>query len=149
MTNCCGDMAGLFCVKRAGGAFADSTEPTMPSANITAQHERRRAIRPAFEDVRTTRFLTDRMQIQALNQPEQVILIRRITQTNLQPFRFWLTRFGVEDLKFADQRLYLFRSSKHSNIRLSNSASNERAFALYCAALRLVHASPFGLRHWR
>jgi len=43
------------------------------------------------------------MQIQPFDKPQQMILIRRIAQTNPQPPRFWLTRFGVQNSEFAGQ----------------------------------------------
>jgi hypothetical protein len=48
------------------------------------------------------------VQIQPLNQFEQMVLVRRITQTNAQPFGLWLTWSLVENVKFAGQSIYLF-----------------------------------------
>ena len=47
--------------------------------------------------------MADRVQIQALNQLQEVVLVRRITQANAQPFGFGLTWFGAENSKFAGQ----------------------------------------------
>lgn len=55
----------------------------MASADVASQHERRRAIRPAFENIRAAGFLTDGVEIQALNQLENVVLVGRIAQTDL------------------------------------------------------------------
>ncbi len=54
----------------------------MSRADIAAEHECRGAIRPALEDVRTFCFLTNRVQVQALNQVEQMVLIGWIAQAN-------------------------------------------------------------------
>ncbi len=75
----------------------------MPGANVAAQHKGCGPISPAFKDIRTLRFLTNSVQIQSLNQLQQVILIRRIAQTNSQPLWFWLTWFGIENSKLAGQ----------------------------------------------
>jgi len=48
------------------------------------------------------------MKVEPLNQLEQMVLIRRIAQTNAQPFRLWLTRLWVENVKFAGQLIYPF-----------------------------------------
>src|ERR1700716_278751 len=95
------DMPGFFRIEDAGLAFTHSTETAVSRADIAAQHERRGPIRPALENVWALRFLADSVQVQSLNQLEQMILIRRIAQTNPQPFRFRLTRFGVQNSEFA------------------------------------------------
>jgi hypothetical protein len=52
------------------------------------------------------------MQIQAVNELEHVVLVRRIAQTNLEPLRLWLPRFGIADyFKFTRQNVF---SSGHS-----------------------------------
>ena len=73
----------------------------MASADVAAQHERRRAIGPALKNVRALRFLADRVQIQTLDQLEQMILVRRIAELDAQPFRLRLARFLIEYSKFA------------------------------------------------
>jgi hypothetical protein len=66
----------------------------MARADVSAQHERRRSVRPAFEDVWTTGFLTDGVQVQALNQFQNIVLIGGIAQPDFQPFGLGLSRFG-------------------------------------------------------
>ncbi len=63
----------------------------MTRADVAAEHERRGAIRPALKNVRAARFLTNGVQVEALDQFENLVLIRRIAQTNPQPFGLWLT----------------------------------------------------------
>jgi hypothetical protein len=75
----------------------------MTRTDVATEHERGGAIRPALKDVRTLGFLTNRVQVQTLDQLEQMVLVRRIAQTNPQPFGLWLTRFLVENLKLAGQ----------------------------------------------
>src|SRR5690242_16176962 len=94
------NVAWFVHIERAWRAFANRAKAAMPCANVAAQHERRRAIRPALENVWALCFLTNRVQVQALDQLQQMILIRRIAQTNPQPIRFRLTRFGIEYSKF-------------------------------------------------
>jgi hypothetical protein len=61
------------------------------------------------------------MQVQALNQLEQMVLIGRIAEAYPQPIGLWLTRFGVQDSKFAGQVFVcLLFEQKHSSIRVSN-----------------------------
>ena len=111
----------FFRIERLRLSFTDSAESAMASANVSAQHKCRRAIRPAFENVRALRFLTDCVEIQSLNQLQQVVLIRGVAETNLEPIGFWLTRCGVENSKFAGQVSYLkLCLQKHSSIRVSN-----------------------------
>src|SRR5438132_10862173 len=105
MTHGFGNVVRLFAIKRAWLAFAHGAKATMPSADVAAQHERRRAIGPALKDVRAACFLADSVKVQPFDQLQQVILIRRITQTNPQPLRLRLSRRLVvaDDSKFARQ----------------------------------------------
>jgi hypothetical protein len=57
----------------------------MARADVAAEHEGGGAVRPTLEDIRAARFLTDRVQIQPLDQIEHMILIRRVADANLQP----------------------------------------------------------------
>ena len=66
----------------------------MPGADVSAQHEGRRPVRPAFEDVWTTCFLTDGVQVQALNQFQNIVLIGGVAQPDFQPLGLGLSRFG-------------------------------------------------------
>src|SRR4051812_44682183 len=75
MTHGFGDVARLILIKRAGLAFADGTESAMARADVAREHEGRCSIRPALEDVRTPRFLTHGVQVQAFDQLENMILI--------------------------------------------------------------------------
>ena len=129
-----GDVAGFFRVERTRLTFADSTETAMARADVTTQHERCGAIGPTLKNVWATRLLAYGVKIQTLNQLEQVVLIRRIAQANAQPIRFGLTRFRVQDSKFARQVMVDLSFAKHSSIRVCNSASNERS----CAILRRI-----------
>jgi hypothetical protein len=108
MANCFRDMTWFIRVELSGFAFANRAKPAVTRADVAAQHESSGAIRPAFKDVRALRFLTNRVQVQPLDQLEQVVLIRWVTQPNAQPLRLWLTRFLVENVKFAGQSIYLF-----------------------------------------
>ena len=101
MTHGLGHVLWFVRVERAWGAFAYRTEAAMARADIAAQHESRRAIRPALKDVRALRFLTDSVQVQPFDQLQQMVLVRRIAETNPQPLRFGLTRFLIEYSKFA------------------------------------------------
>src|SRR4051794_20368687 len=96
MTHRLRDVLRFLAVKYARSTLADRAEAAMPSADVAAQHEGRRAIGPALKNIRALRFLTDRVQIQTFDQLEQMILVRRIAQLDAQPIRLRLTRFLIE-----------------------------------------------------
>src|SRR5438034_94729 len=98
-----GNVTRLFGIERARCAFAYRAKPAVSRADVAAEHECRCAIRPTLKNVGTFRFLTNRVQVQALNQVEQMVLIGWIAQTNPQPLGFRLTWFGVQNLKFSGQ----------------------------------------------
>jgi hypothetical protein len=77
------DMPRFFRVERSRFSFADRTEAAVARANVAAEHEGSRAIRPAFENIGTACFLADSVQVQSLNQLQNVVLIGRIAQSNL------------------------------------------------------------------
>src|SRR6185436_16225059 len=95
MTNGLAHVSRFVRIQRAGSALAHCAEPAVPRANVSTQHERGGAIRPALEDVWAPRFLADRVQVQTLNQLQQMVLIRRIAKANPQPLRLWLAWFGI------------------------------------------------------
>jgi hypothetical protein len=83
-------MANGFCyvsrfvrIERARLPFANGTEPTVARADVAAEHESRSSIRPAFEDVWATGFLTNRVKVEALDQLQNVVLIGRIAKPDL------------------------------------------------------------------
>ena len=95
MTHSLCDVAGLVGVERPRRAFTNRAEPAMARADIPAEHKGSSPVSPAFEDVRAPRFLTNRVQVQTLNQLQQMILVGRIAQTNAQPFGLRLAGLGV------------------------------------------------------
>src|SRR5437868_5260960 len=103
MPHCFGNVTRLLWIEGARCPLAYCAKSAMTGTDVAAQHKGRSPISPALEDVWAPCFLTNRMQIQALNQVEQMVLIGWIAQTNPQPSGFWLTRFGVQNLKFAAQ----------------------------------------------
>jgi hypothetical protein len=107
--NSFGDVAWLFLVETSWLSFANSTKATVPCTNVSSKHESRGAIRPAFEDVWTASFLANRVEIQSFNQLKDIVLVRRVTEADSQPFGFWLTDFLIvrDDRKFAGQLIYL------------------------------------------
>ena len=98
-------MARFFRIERAGHSLADRAEAAMPRADVAAEHERRGAIRPALKNVWATGFLANSVQVQALDQLQYVVLVRRVAQTNLQPLWLWLTgrRVVADYSEFARQ----------------------------------------------
>jgi hypothetical protein len=90
-----GDVSRLFRIECARLSFADRAEAAMTGADVAAQHERRGAVRPAFKDIWTARFLADRVEVKSFDQLQNVVLVRRIAETNPEPFGLWLTDFLV------------------------------------------------------
>ncbi len=82
---------GSSAIEISGFSFSDCAKSAMPRADVAAEHERRRSIRPALKNVRTARFLTNRVQVESLDQFEHMVLIGRIAQADAQPFRLGLT----------------------------------------------------------
>jgi len=109
MSNGLGDVAGFFRVERTRLTFADSTKTAMARADVTTQHERCSAIGPTLKNVRATRLLAHGVKIQTLNQLEHVVLVCRVTQSNLEPLGFGLAGFRIiaDYSKFSGQSLFL------------------------------------------
>jgi hypothetical protein len=99
----------LFRIKVTRLPLADGAKTAMSRADVAAQHESRRAVRPALKDIRTARFLTDGVQIQPFDELQNLILIGRIAEANPKPFGFGLTDplIVADNTKFASQLLYL------------------------------------------
>ena len=91
--DCFGDVPGLFVVERPRFSFADRAKAAVPGADITTQHESRRAIGPALENIRTARFLADSMKVQAFDQLQYLILACRIAQADFKPGGLGLADF--------------------------------------------------------
>src|SRR5258708_30127960 len=87
-----GNVSRFIAVERARFAFTDCAKAAVARADVAAQHEGRRTVGPALENIGATRFLTYRVQIQALDQLEHVSLVHRIAQPDLEPRRFGLAR---------------------------------------------------------
>jgi len=100
----------FFRVELSRFSFPNRAKPAMTRADVAAEHERRRAIGPALENVRTARFLADGVQVQTLDQFEYAVLIGRIAQPDAKPFGLRLTDFLVvaDYTKFAGQLIYLW-----------------------------------------
>ena len=65
----------------------------MARADVASQPESGRAIGPAFEDVWTAGFLANRVQIQPFDELQNVVLVRRIPETDAKPVGLGLTDF--------------------------------------------------------
>jgi hypothetical protein len=75
-------VAWLVGINRSRLSLTHGAKTAMPRANVASEHEGGRAIRPAFKNIRAARFLADRVKVQALDQLQHVVLIRRVAQTN-------------------------------------------------------------------
>ena len=110
MTHCFRNMTRLFGIESARLALTDRAESAVARADVAREHEGSGSVGPALEDVRTLGLLADSVQVQAFYKPENVVLIRRVAQTNLQPLRLRLARAcarDVDDSQFAAQSLLL------------------------------------------
>jgi len=106
-----GDVARFFRIERSRLAFADSAKAAMACADVAAEHEGGCAIGPAFKNVWTARFLADGVQIETFDQLQDLVLIRRVTQADAQPFGLWLADLLIvaDYTEFAGQ---LFTSAR-------------------------------------
>jgi hypothetical protein len=84
-----GYVARFFRVQWHRNTFVHSAKAAMPRTGIAAQHKCGGSIVPALKNVRTTRFLTHCVKVQAFNQLQNMILIRRVAYAYLQPFGLW------------------------------------------------------------
>src|SRR6185369_12447487 len=91
MTDGFSDVSRLFRVETAGLSFADRAKAAMTRADVTAEHESRSPIGPALENVWTSGFLTDCVQVESFDQLQHLVLVCWIAETNAQPFGFGLT----------------------------------------------------------
>ena len=82
-------------IKLARLPFPHRAKTTMTRADIPAKHEGCSAIRPALKNVRATSLLTYRVQIQAFNQLQDLILIGRVAESDAQPLGFGLAHLLV------------------------------------------------------
>src|SRR5262245_5359591 len=110
MTHGFSNVSRFLRVETARLPFADSAKTAVARADVAAEHESRRAIRPALKDVWATRFLANRVEIETFNQLQDVVLVSRITQSNAEPLGFGLTYFLVvaDYSEFAGQLDYLW-----------------------------------------
>jgi hypothetical protein len=104
-----GDVPRLVGIQIARFSFSNRAKTAVARTDVAAEHERRRSIGPALENVGTTRFLADCVQVQAFNQFQDTVLIGRIAQADAQPFGLGLAYLLIvaDDTKFAGQLIYL------------------------------------------
>jgi hypothetical protein len=86
------DASGLREIQLVRLAVRDRAVCAGTRADIAEDHERRRAVMPAFADVGAARVFADRVQLQVLHDPLQPNVVRRAGGADLQPFRFRLAR---------------------------------------------------------
>jgi hypothetical protein len=104
-----GDVPRFVGIQFSRFAFADGAKPAMTGADVAAEHECCCPVGPALENVRAARFLADCVQVQALNQFKDTVLIGRIAQPDAKPFGLWLADLLIvaDYTKFAGQLIYL------------------------------------------
>src|SRR4029450_1731967 len=75
---------------------------TIPGAYVAENHECRSAVFPAFTDVRTTRFLAHRVEVELSHEVPQPRVVRATTRLDLEPawlpLRERLGRMAAHDL---------------------------------------------------
>src|SRR5262245_60249244 len=85
------DVSRLVRIEIARLPFADCAEAAMTRADVATEHERRSAIGPTLENIWTTSFLTDGVQVESFDQLQHLVLVGWVTQADAQPFGFGLT----------------------------------------------------------
>jgi hypothetical protein len=95
LLDCFGNMSWFIPVQRLRGSFANRAETTVTRTDVATEHECGCAIGPTFKNIRATSFLTNRMKVQTFNEAENVVLVGRIPQADLEPFRLGLPRSQV------------------------------------------------------
>src|SRR5579859_7206098 len=83
--NSLGYTARFIEIDRRGLAFGNSTEAATPCTQISQQHERCRAMIPAFSDIGTLRRLADGMQIEAARQLLELVIVLAHRGTSFEP----------------------------------------------------------------
>src|SRR5690606_35349778 len=82
----------LVAIELVGFAGVDETEVAPAGAVVAADEERGLTVLPAFEDVGTAGFLTDRVQALSLHQRLQLAVLRAHRRLGLDPGRLSLDR---------------------------------------------------------
>ena len=77
----------LFVIDRMRPAGGHGTVVASSRADIAENQKRRRARIPTFPHIRTTRFLTDRVQLEPIHGLANVVIIRTGLQLHLEPGR--------------------------------------------------------------
>ena len=81
------DAAGLVVVEPGGPAGLDGAEPARPGADVAQDHDRRGALVPALAHVGADRLLADRVEVQAAQQPLEVVVVVTRGHPGLDPVR--------------------------------------------------------------
>ena len=89
--NSFGNVTRFFGIEESGLSFSYGTEAAMTRADVAAEHKRGGAIGPTLENVWTTRFLADGVQVETFDQLQHLILVGGVAQSDAQPFGFGLT----------------------------------------------------------
>ena len=92
--------AGSAQVKLVGPPVRDGAIGAGTCADVAENHERRRAMVPALADIRTVRFLADRMELELLHQSLETQIALRPGRTHLQPLRLGVARTQELDGRF-------------------------------------------------
>src|SRR5215213_1869852 len=131
MVHSFGDVPWLFRIQRAGLPFAYSAKSAVTRADIAAKHERGGTIGPTLENVRTTRFLANCVQVETLDQLQYLVLVSRIAQTDAQPFGLGLTDLLIvaDYSEFAGQ---LFTSGGILQYKLFSSECRRDCSGISC-----------------
>jgi hypothetical protein len=82
-----GDSARFVDVQRTHLAVRDRTVRAITRAHVAHQHEGGRAMRKAFADIRTARFLANRMQLELAENRLGPKVLRRNRRAHFDPVR--------------------------------------------------------------
>ena len=108
------DMRRLHRIEIHRLTLVDRAKAAMPRAGVAAEHECRRLVSPAFENVGAFGFLADGVEIEAADEFEHGVLITRVAELDLQPVGlfeplaiFAADKFLYKDLFFDHKMLVL------------------------------------------
>jgi len=137
--HCFRDVPRLLWIEQTRLPFAHCAKTTVTRADVASEHEGGRAIAPTLENVWTTCFLADGVQIEPFDQLQHLILISRIAQADTQPFGL-----GLADLLVVADYTE-FAGQLDTSERILRALGRERKRAAVHADYRQIKALFAGL----
>src|SRR5581483_4186980 len=137
---------GFFVVNRLRLAFGHGAKSTAPRADISQQHESRRAVVPALANIGTLRRFADRVQPQATRQFLQLMEVLADRRFRLQPLGLrlpnWGAEFDLNQLRAASHSILDFTCWQADSRNDLNLRTRQSVASAYAASLSRVTVSP-------